>query len=108
MGEEVGYYSGAYKISRGLIQKYGEKRIIDTPITEAGFTGIGVGAAAQGLRPIVEFMVGGALSKREGGGHVEYSMYYGGGWLPVFCVFFFFFCSTLANTSRKRLRPDTT
>eukprot|EP00161_Ancyromonas_sigmoides_P002315 TRINITY_DN1206_c0_g1_i1.p2 TRINITY_DN1206_c0_g1~~TRINITY_DN1206_c0_g1_i1.p2 ORF type:complete len:359 (-),score=187.32 TRINITY_DN1206_c0_g1_i1:28-1104(-) len=56
MGEEVGYYSGAYKISRGLIQKYGEKRIIDTPITEAGFTGIGVGAAAQGLRPIVEFM----------------------------------------------------
>jgi pyruvate dehydrogenase E1 component beta subunit len=56
MGEEVGYYQGAYKISKGLIQKYGKERIIDTPITEAGFTGIGVGAAFAGTRPIVEFM----------------------------------------------------
>lgn len=56
MGEEVGEYQGAYKITRGLLQKYGPKRVKDTPITEAGFTGIGVGAAFQGLRPIVEFM----------------------------------------------------
>jgi pyruvate dehydrogenase E1 component beta subunit len=56
MGEEVGYYQGAYKISKGLIQKYGKDRVIDTPITEAGFTGIGVGAAFAGARPIVEFM----------------------------------------------------
>jgi len=56
MGEEVGYYQGAYKISKGLIQKYGKDRIIDTPITEAGFTGIGIGAAFAGTRPIVEFM----------------------------------------------------
>lgn len=56
MGEEVGEYQGAYKITRGLLQKYGAERVWDTPITEAGFTGIGVGAAMQGLRPIVEFM----------------------------------------------------
>ncbi|EFN54282.1 hypothetical protein CHLNCDRAFT_59713 [Chlorella variabilis] len=56
MGEEVAEYQGAYKITRGLLQKYGPKRVKDTPITEAGFTGIGVGAAFQGLRPIVEFM----------------------------------------------------
>ncbi|KAL4458208.1 hypothetical protein ABPG75_013073 [Micractinium tetrahymenae] len=56
MGEEVAEYQGAYKITRGLLQKYGPKRVKDTPITEAGFTGIGVGAAFAGLRPIVEFM----------------------------------------------------
>jgi pyruvate dehydrogenase E1 component beta subunit len=56
MGEEVAYYQGAYKVSQGLLQKYGEKRIIDTPIAEAGFAGIGIGAAMVGLRPIVEFM----------------------------------------------------
>ncbi|PRW60108.1 pyruvate dehydrogenase E1 beta subunit [Chlorella sorokiniana] len=56
MGEEVAEYQGAYKITRGLLQKYGPKRVRDTPITEAGFTGIGVGAAFAGLRPIVEFM----------------------------------------------------
>lgn len=56
MGEEVAQYQGAYKVSQGLLQKYGEKRIIDTPIAEAGFAGIGVGAAMVGLRPIVEFM----------------------------------------------------
>jgi len=56
MGEEVGEYQGAYKISKGLLDKYGPDRVLDTPITEAGFTGIGVGAAYQGLRPIVEFM----------------------------------------------------
>jgi len=56
MGEEVCYYQGAYKVSKGLIQKYGKERIIDTPITEAGFTGIGIGAAFAGTRPVVEFM----------------------------------------------------
>ncbi|MER2509695.1 MAG: pyruvate dehydrogenase complex E1 component subunit beta [Amaricoccus sp.] len=56
MGEEVGEYQGAYKISQGLLDEFGPKRVIDTPITEHGFTGIAVGAAFAGLRPIVEFM----------------------------------------------------
>jgi len=55
-GEEVGKYQGAYKVTKGLLEKYGEKRVIDTPITEMGFAGIGVGAAMSGTRPIVEFM----------------------------------------------------
>lgn len=56
MGEEVAEYQGAYKITQGLLQEFGERRVIDTPITEHGFAGIGVGAAMTGLRPIVEFM----------------------------------------------------
>ena len=56
MGEEVGVYQGAYKVSKGLLQEFGEKRVVDTPIAELGFAGIGVGAAMVGLRPIVEFM----------------------------------------------------
>ena len=56
IGEEVGHYQGAYKVSEGLLDKFGEKRVIDTPIAEAGFAGLGVGAAMAGLRPIVEFM----------------------------------------------------
>jgi len=56
MGEEVAQYQGAYKVSKGLWQKYGSKRVIDTPITDMGFAGIATGAAYQGLRPIVEFM----------------------------------------------------
>ena len=56
MGEEVAQYQGAYKISQGLLEEFGDKRVIDTPITEQGFAGIGVGAAFAGLRPIVEFM----------------------------------------------------
>ena len=56
MGEEVAEYQGAYKVSQGLLDEFGSKRIIDTPITEHGFAGIGVGAAFGGLRPIVEFM----------------------------------------------------
>jgi pyruvate dehydrogenase E1 component beta subunit len=56
MGEEVGEYQGAYKISQGLLDEFGPKRVVDTPITEHGFTGIAVGAAWGGLRPIVEFM----------------------------------------------------
>ena len=56
MGEEVGQYQGAYKVTQGLLDEFGERRVIDTPITEMGFAGIGVGAAFGGLRPIVEFM----------------------------------------------------
>jgi pyruvate dehydrogenase E1 component beta subunit len=56
IGEEVGEYEGAYKVSQGLLAEFGEKRIIDTPITEAGFTGLAIGAALAGLNPIVEFM----------------------------------------------------
>ncbi len=56
MGEEVAEYDGAYKVTEGLLDKYGFKRVIDTPISELGFAGIGVGAAMNGLRPIVEFM----------------------------------------------------
>jgi len=56
MGEEVGHYQGAYKVSQGLLEKFGEKRVIDTPIAECGFVGIGIGAAMVGLRPVVELM----------------------------------------------------
>ncbi len=56
MGEEVAQYQGAYKVSQGLLDEFGDKRVIDTPITEMGFAGVGVGAAFGGLRPIVEFM----------------------------------------------------
>jgi pyruvate dehydrogenase E1 component beta subunit len=56
MGEEVAVYNGAYKVSQGMLEEFGEKRIIDTPIAELGFAGIGVGAAMNGLRPIIEFM----------------------------------------------------
>jgi len=56
MGEEVAEYQGAYKVTRGLLETFGPKRVIDTPITELGFAGLGVGAAMVGLRPIVEFM----------------------------------------------------
>jgi pyruvate dehydrogenase E1 component beta subunit len=56
MGEEVAEYSGAYKVSRGMLEEFGPRRVIDTPISEAGFSGLGIGAAMMGLRPIIEFM----------------------------------------------------
>jgi pyruvate/2-oxoglutarate/acetoin dehydrogenase E1 component len=56
MGEEVGLYDGAYKVTQGLLKDYGPKRVVDTPIAESGFTGIGIGAAMVGLRPVVEMM----------------------------------------------------
>src|ERR687897_2127241 len=56
MGEEVAEYQGAYKVSKGLLEEFGAKRVIDTPITELGFAGLGVGAAMVGLRPVIEFM----------------------------------------------------
>jgi pyruvate dehydrogenase E1 component beta subunit len=56
MGEEVGVYNGAYKVSKGLLDRFGETRVVDTPITELGFAGLGVGAAMTGIRPVIEFM----------------------------------------------------
>jgi pyruvate dehydrogenase E1 component beta subunit len=56
MGEEVAVYNGAYKVSKGFLQEFGEMRVVDTPITELGFAGVGVGAAMVGLRPVIEFM----------------------------------------------------
>src|SRR3954466_727441 len=56
MGEEVAAYQGAYKVSKGLLEEFGDKRVVDSPITELGFAGLGVGAAMVGLRPIIEFM----------------------------------------------------
>src|SRR3954449_353949 len=56
IGEEVGEYNGAYKVSEGMLDHFGPKRVIDTPISEAGFSGLGIGAAMGGLRPIVEYM----------------------------------------------------
>lgn len=56
MGEEVAEYNGAYKVSQGMLAEFGDKRVIDTPITELGFAGVGIGAAMNGLRPIIEFM----------------------------------------------------
>ena len=56
MGEEVGAYNGAYKCSKGMLEEFGSRRVIDTPIAECGFTGVGIGAALTGLRPIIEFM----------------------------------------------------
>src|SRR2546423_14556341 len=58
MGEEVGVYQGAYKVSRGLLEEFGPQRIVDTPIAELGFAGIGVGAALAGPRPGVEVLTG--------------------------------------------------
>ena len=55
LGEEVAQYNGAYKVTKGLLDRFGEKRVIDTPITESGFTGLAVGAALSGLNPVVSF-----------------------------------------------------
>ena len=56
MGEEVGRYNGAFKVSQGLLDKFGSARVVDAPISELGFTGLGVGAAMVGLRPVIEMM----------------------------------------------------
>src|SRR5213083_865907 len=56
MGEEVAEYNGAYKVSQGMLDEFGPRRVIDTPISELGFAGIGIGAAMNGLRPVIEFM----------------------------------------------------
>lgn len=89
LGEEVAQYQGAYKVTKGLYQKYGDKRVIDTPITEMGFAGIAVGAAYKDLRPIVEFMTFNfslqAIDQVINSGAKQ--LYMSGGTIPVPVVF---------------------
>ncbi len=89
LGEEVGEYSGAYKVSQGLLEKYGPQRVIDTPITEEGFTGVGIGAALAGLRPIVEWMTFNfsAQAFDQVLNNASKMLYMSGGQLPVPIVF---------------------
>ncbi len=89
IGEEVGVYQGAYKVSRGLLEEFGAQRVVDTPIAELGFAGVGVGAAMAGLRPVVEFMTWNfallALDQIINGAAKIY--YMSGGQLPIPIVF---------------------
>ncbi|HWP37561.1 MAG TPA: pyruvate dehydrogenase complex E1 component subunit beta [Gemmatimonadales bacterium] len=89
MGEEVGVYQGAYKVSRGLLQQFGEKRVIDTPIAEMGFAGIGVGAAMVGLKPVIEFMTWNfaLLAIDEVVNSAAKMLYMSGGQIPIPIVF---------------------
>ena len=89
MGEEVGVYQGAYKVSRGLLQEFGEMRVVDTPITELGFAGIGVGAAMVGLRPVIEFMTWNfaLLALDQVVNNAAKMLYMSGGQYPVPIVF---------------------
>jgi len=89
MGEEVGVYQGAYKVSRGLLEEFGAQRVVDTPIAELGFAGVGVGAAMAGLRPVVEFMTWNfALLALDQIVNSAAKLYYmSGGQLPIPIVF---------------------
>ena len=89
MGEEVGVYQGAYKVSRGLLEEFGPMRVVDTPITELGFAGIGVGAAMAGLRPVVEFMTWNfaLLAIDQIVNSAAKMLYMSGGQLPIPIVF---------------------
>jgi pyruvate dehydrogenase E1 component subunit beta len=89
MGEEVGLYQGAYKVSRGLLEEFGDKRIVDTPIAELGFAGIGVGAAMGGLRPVVEFMTWNfaVLALDQIVNSAAKMLYMSGGQIPIPIVF---------------------
>jgi pyruvate dehydrogenase E1 component beta subunit len=89
MGEEVAVYQGAYKVSRGLLQEFGEMRVVDTPITELGFAGVGVGAAMVGLRPIIEFMTWNfaLLAIDQVVNHAAKMLYMSGGQFPMPIVF---------------------
>src|SRR5699024_1745583 len=89
MGEEVAEYNGAYKVTEGLLDKYGPKRMIDTPISELGFAGIGTGAAMNGLRPIIEFMTFNfaVLAADQILHHASKSRYMTGGQLEIPMVF---------------------
>jgi len=89
MGEEVGVYQGAYKVSRGLLEHFGERRVVDTPIAELGFAGIGVGAAMVGLRPVIEFMTWNfaLLAIDEVINSAAKMLYMSGGQLPIPIVF---------------------
>lgn len=89
MGEEVGLYQGAYKVSRGLLEEFGAQRVVDTPIAELGFAGIGVGAAMGGLRPVVEFMTWNfaVLALDQIVNSAAKMLYMSGGQLPMPIVF---------------------
>src|SRR5688500_13365173 len=89
MGEEVGVYQGAYKVSKGMLQEFGEMRVVDTPITELGFAGVGVGAAMVGLRPIIEFMTWnfGLLALDQVVNSAAKMLYMSGGQYPMPIVF---------------------
>src|SRR5436189_247099 len=89
MGEEVAEYDGAYKVTRGLWKEFGDKRIIDTPITELGFAAVGVGAAMAGLRPVIEFMTWNfsVLASDQIINHAAKMMYMSGGQFKVPIVF---------------------
>src|SRR5881397_3835890 len=89
MGEEVGVYQGAYKVSRGLLEEFGPMRIVDTPIAELGFAGIGVGAAMAGLRPVIEFMTWNfaVLALDQIVNSAAKILYESGGQLPIPIVF---------------------
>ncbi|HMC54258.1 MAG TPA: pyruvate dehydrogenase complex E1 component subunit beta [Gemmatimonadaceae bacterium] len=89
MGEEVAVYQGAYKVSKGLLQEFGEMRVVDTPITELGFAGVGVGAAMVGLRPVIEFMTWnfGVLALDQVLNSAAKMLYMSGGQYPMPLVF---------------------
>jgi pyruvate dehydrogenase E1 component beta subunit len=89
MGEEVGVYQGAYKVSRGLLEEFGSKRVVDTPIAELGFSGVGVGAAMTGLRPVIEFMTWNfaVLALDQIVDSAAKMLYMSGGQLPIPIVF---------------------
>ncbi len=89
MGEEVGVYQGAYKVSRGLLEAFGPRRVVDTPIAELGFAGIGVGAAMVGLRPVIEFMTWNfaLLAIDEVINSAAKMLYMSGGQIPIPIVF---------------------
>ncbi len=89
MGEEVAVYQGAYKVSKGLLQEFGEMRVVDTPITELGFAGVGVGAAMAGLRPVIEFMTWnfGVLALDQVLNSASKMLYMSGGQYPMPMVF---------------------
>lgn len=89
MGEEVGLYQGAYKVSRGLLEEFGGQRVVDTPIAELGFAGIGVGAAMGGLRPVIEFMTWNfaVLALDQIVNSAAKMLYMSGGQIPIPIVF---------------------
>src|SRR5436853_1356681 len=89
LGEEVGVYQGAYKVSRGLLEEFGPMRVVDTPIAELGFAGIGVGAAMAGLRPVIEFMTWNfaVLALDQIVNSAAKILYESGGQLPIPIVF---------------------
>jgi pyruvate dehydrogenase E1 component beta subunit len=89
MGEEVAEYDGAYKVSRGLLDQFGDRRVVDSPISELGFTGLGVGAAMTGLRPVIEFMTFNfsILALDQVLNSAAKMLYMSGGQLPIPIVF---------------------